>query len=270
MPFNGSGSGWGESTSSAYRNQLVAQFHRVLYQNNIGADFIFPEKAEFDKYKLVIIPALYVASDELLEEINDYIKNGGQVILQFKSGFVDENSMVRPVLAPGPLREACGFYYQEFSNIRSLPLKDNPFQVEDNTASDWMEYLILETAKPLAYYDHPYFSEYPAITINTFGKGTLLYEGSIFSDQIQTKIIKDAIERAGINNPDHQFAWPLIAKSGLNDDGNPVHFYYNYSSEQIEFAYPHSSGKELVSGTSVKEGVSMSIEPWDVVIIEEK
>jgi beta-galactosidase len=269
MPFNGTGSNWEESNSSAYRNQLVAQFHRILYQNNVGVDFIFPEDPDLDKYDLVIVPALYVASDALLEQINDYIRNGGHVIMQFKSGFSDENSMVRPVMAPGPLREACGFYYQEFSNIKSLPLKDNPFDVEDNTAVDWIEFLIPETARALAFYDHPYFSQYPAVTINDFGKGTLLYEGSVFSDQIQTRIIKEAIERAGIINPDHRYTWPLIAKSGINDQGNEVHFYYNYASDPADLSYPHPTGKELVSGEKVEKGDPMQIEPWGVIIIEE-
>jgi len=122
MPFNGPGSNWSESTASAYRNQLVAQFHRVLYQHNVGVDFIFPEDPKLENYKLVIIPSLYIASDELLQKIDAYVKSGGHVVMQFKSGFCDENSMVRPELAPGPLRAACGFYYQEFSNIDALPL----------------------------------------------------------------------------------------------------------------------------------------------------
>jgi beta-galactosidase len=269
MPFNGSGSDWEESTSSAYRNQLVAQFHKLLYQNNVGVDFVFPENADFGKYRLLIIPSLYVASDELLSQITAYIRGGGHVIMQFKSGFSDENSMVRPMLAPGPLREACGFYYQEFSNMEVLPLKDNPFGVEDNRAYDWMEYLIPETAEALAYYDHPYFSEYPALTLNTFGKGTLLYQGSLFSDQIQTKIIEDAVERAGIDNPDFQFSWPLIAKSGLNEDGKKVHFYYNYSSKSINFNYPHSRGLELVNEEEVNSDQSLLLAPWDILIIEE-
>ncbi len=270
MPFDKNSPGWTESTNSAYRNQLVAQFHRVLYQNNVGVDFIFPEKPDFDKYKLVIIPSLYVASDELIDKINNYIKNGGHVIMQFKSGFCDENSMVRPVLAPGPLREACGFYYQEFSNINDLPLKGNPFNVPDNTAREWMEFIIPETATPLAFYDHPYFSKYPAVTINNFGKGSLLYEGSVFSDQIQVKIIKEALGRAGISDPDFQFSWPLIAKSGINDYNKKVHFYYNYSSTDRKFKYPHTSGTELISDRSVVKGELLVIRPWDVLIIEEK
>lgn len=269
MPFSGSGSDWGESTASTYRNQLAEQFHRLLYQHNVGVDFIFPENPELEKYKLVIIPSLYIASDGLLDRISGYIRSGGHVIMQFKSGFCDENSMVRPLLAPGPLREACGFYYQEFSNIGKLALKDNPFQVEDNVVSDWMEFIIPETAEPQAYYDHPYFSRYPAITLNQYGRGSLLYEGCILSDQIQVKLLDEALARAGIEDPDQQFAWPLIAKSGLNDEGLLVHFYYNYSSQPIEFVYPHAAGLELTNSRSVEKGTSMVLDPWDLAIIEE-
>ncbi len=98
---------------------------------------------------------------------------------------------------------------------------------------------------------------------------SILYEGSIFSDQIQTKIIQEAIIRAGIENPDHQFAWPLIAKSGINEENNAVHFYYNYSSAPIEFVYPHSAGEELVTEDSIEKGALLSVAPWDVLIVEE-
>ncbi|MCK4990067.1 MAG: hypothetical protein KAS29_06255, partial [Bacteroidales bacterium] len=63
--------------------------------------------------------------------------------------------------------------------------------------------------------------------------------------------------------------WPLIAKSGMNGDGNEVHFYYNYSSEEISFSYPHPSGTELDSGMQLIKGESLTVEPWDILIIEE-
>ena len=271
MPFkNGKQDMWGGS-GNIYRNELVGQFHKVLFRNNVGVDFIFPENAKFENYDLVIIPALYIASDDVLKKISAYVENGGHVIMQFKSGFCDENSMVRPMLAPGPLRKACGFYYQEFSNIKELALKDNPFKVEDkaNKAMDWAEYLIPETAKALAYYDHQYFGKYPAITINNFGKGTLLYQGCAVSDEIQEKLILQELERAGIKTDDQDLHWPLVTKSGVNEAGKKVHYYYNYSSEKSSLVYPHRAGTELVAGKAVASGATMEIEPWDVLIIEE-
>jgi len=272
MPFNKGGSAWGPDHNDFYRNVLVNQFHKICYEKNIGVDFIFPENPEFENYELVIIPSLYIASDELLEKISNYVENGGHVIMQFKSGFCDENSMVRPMLAPGPLKDACGFYYQEFSNFDEMSLKDDPFAVgeEHNKVNTWAEYLLLETAQPLAYYYHKYFDEYPAITSNNFGKGTLLYEGCMVSDEIQERIVMEALEKAGISTVDQEIEWPLITKSGVNEEGNNIRYYYNYSSEPLDFIYPHRNGRELISDQIVQSKSNLSIDPWGVLIIEER
>ncbi|MBS2099581.1 beta-galactosidase [Carboxylicivirga linearis] len=271
MPFNKGGNGWGPDHNNYYNWGLTWQFHNVLYRNNVGVDFVFPDTLDYDEYKLLIIPSLYIASDELLEKINNYIKNGGHVILQFKSGFCDDNSMVRPVLAPGPLREACGFYYQEFSNIGEMKLKGDPFAVGEgnNIVHTWAEYIIPETAKPLAYYDYRYFDEYPAITSNDYGKGKLIYEGCMVSDAIQEKILMSEIEELGLTSPDQELHWPLITKSGINTDGKTIHYYYNYSSGTKEFNFPYEKGIELLTNTKIKKQQTLQINPWGVIIIEE-
>lgn len=272
MPFDQSGSPWSSNNNDFYRNNLVAQFHKILYQNNIGVDFIFPENGNFGKYDLVIIPALYIASDELLNRISNYVKSGGNVIMQFKSGFADENSMVRPVLAPGPLRDVCGFYYQEFTSFKELSLKGDPFNVgvSNNVVNTWCEYLIPETAKALAYYDHKYFGEYPAITLNQFGSGSLLYEGCMVSDAIQEKIVLNSLEKAGIKTADQDLHWPLITKWGTNDGGKTIRYYYNYSSAPRNFEYQHRAGTELIQNESISSGQNLVILPWDILVIEEE
>lgn len=45
---------------------------------------------------------------------------------------------------------------------------------KDNTLSEWAELIIPETAQPLAYYDHPFYGKYPAITSNRYGKGAAI------------------------------------------------------------------------------------------------
>jgi len=69
--------------------------------------------------------------------------------MTFKSGFANENSAVRWVRAPGPLRQAVGFSYQEFSNLaQPLALKDDPFHAgADNKVAYWAEFLMPSTPR---------------------------------------------------------------------------------------------------------------------------
>jgi len=119
----------------------------ALYRSNVGVDFVFPESTNLSAYRVILVPPLYVASDAVLAKLVDYVKAGANLVLSFKSGFCNEYSTVRWEMAPGPLRDAAGLHYQEFSSLlRPLALKDDPFQVgADNRVSDWAEMLILDT-----------------------------------------------------------------------------------------------------------------------------
>src|SRR5580658_10352194 len=154
---------------------LLDQMYHALYRQNVEVDFVFPESTDLAKYKVIVVPAVYVASDELLNRLVEYVRGGGHLVLTFKSGFTNEFDTVRWVMAPGALRQAAGFRYQEFSNLRvPVALKGDPLKAgADNHVSEWAEMLILEGAEGLAYYDRPFFGKYPAITRNHFGKGTL-------------------------------------------------------------------------------------------------
>ena len=154
-------------------NDVVRQLYDALYNINVGCDFVNPESKNIEDYSLLIVPPLYIATDSLLNRLNNFVKNGGHIVYGFKSGFCNENVQVRSVRMPGLLREACGFSYQQFINIDKLKLKDDPFKTGDdeNYVHDWAELLVPETAKVLAYYDHPYWGKYAAITQNNYGKG---------------------------------------------------------------------------------------------------
>ena len=251
--------------------EVLRQMHRAAFRQNIGVDFVMAENADFTGYSLLLVPPLYVASDALLNKISAFVKNGGHVIMSVKSGFCDENSVVRHIKAPGPLRESAGLYYQEFSNIKSIPLRDDPFKVGDgkNTAKDWAEFLIPETAKPIAVYDDPFFSGYPAVTENRFGKGSFIYEGSLVTDEIQSKIVSDKALEIGIINKDNNLSYPLVTKFGTNDEGKTIRYYLNYSGLQQSFNFFSDKGTALLTGKTLKKGDSLSLRPWDILIVEE-
>ncbi len=270
MPF-AKDSQWGGGGSKADYGSLVRQMHRALYDLKVGADFVFPEVQDFAQYKLLIVPALYVADDALLKRIAEYIRKGGRVVMTFKSGFVNENAAVRWTMAPGPLREALGFHYQEFSNLaQPLALNGDPFQAGgDNKVQYWAEFLQLDSAKALAYYDHHFFGRWPAITQNQYGAGKVIYEGTYLTDKLQKAVLKSALEDAGLSGPDQQLPAQVHTRSGTNDYGRTVRYFFNYSGAAASFKYQYKGGTELLSARTVKAGDTVDLGPWDLAIVEE-
>ncbi len=251
---------------------ILSQMYGALYRQNIGADFLFPESADLANYKVILVPALYIASDELLGRLAKFVEDGGHLVMTMKSAFANEYSTVRWEKAPGPMRKAAGFYYQEFSTLaQPLALKGDPLQAGDaNRVSTWAEMLIPETAQVLAVYDHPFFSKYPALTRNKFGKGTCTYEGTVLSDKLQEKVLLGVCELAGISRPDQKLPASVRVKNGTGNAGNPMHFYLNYSGSDQTFMYPHNGGVEILTGKVVGQFSNVALSPWDLAIIEEK
>ncbi len=253
---------------------LVNQMYNALYELNVRADFITPKDIEkFKDYKLLLIPSLYIATDEVMEAINEYIEEGGHAVMLFKSGFLDENSNVRPVKAPGLLSKSTGIYYQEFYNIEKIPFQNNPFALDaaHSYANEFTELLIPTTAETIAAYDHHFLKDYPAITKNQHGKGVMIYEPALVSDSVQKQIIKSAIETAGVSrqtmieNPTPE----VKIRSGINAQGNLLHFIFNYSNTAANLAIKKNA-EDLFNNKMYSKSQTVSIEPWGVLILKEK
>lgn len=251
-------------------NYLVVRLHNALYRQNIETDIIPCDKmTDFSQYSMLVIPPLYVAADSLLEKIDAFVKNGGEVIMMFKSGFCNENSAVRPMKAPGPLRKVCGFYYQEYSSITDMDLKVNDLGVTHQAVGTWTEFLIPETAKPLAYINHPFFGKWPCITENTYGKGHLIYVATVPSDELLTKIIDRSARRANTLLFDGKYQFPIILRNGTNAEGRRIHYIFNYSNAMKIINYPYGQSVNLFDGKKLVNNAEIKLPAWGVVVAEE-
>ncbi|MDO7907982.1 beta-galactosidase [Paenibacillus sp. JX-17] len=258
--------------SSKNYNDVVRLVYDELYKMNIGCDLIDPSVEEIDSYDLIVVPALYTASDRLLKRLNQYVEQGGHVIYTFKSGFTDEHVKVRTIPQPGIISEACGISYQLFVEPKQVSLKNNPYRVSeaDNQVHTWMELITPDSAEVLASYDHPHWGQYAAITRNSYGKGIATYIGCMVSSAVMHAILEEAVRQAGLWGPDQELAFPLITKSGLNEAGRMIRYIFNYSDEAVEWKHVHASGTELLTGEAVEQGQSIRLDRWGFVIIEEE
>ncbi len=251
-------------------NEVVRGFYDALYRQNVEVDLISPQsKVSLDRYKLIVVPALYAASDAEIAKLNDYAKRGGHLVYSFKSGFSDENTKVRYVSQPGAIAEAAGVTYQLFATPEQVSLAGDPFQVGEgeNRVRWWMEMLKPTTAQVVARYRHSDWPAAPAMTRNRWGKGEVSYIGFMPTDALAEKILGDEVRRAGLDLP--TVRWPLTVRSGTLNNGHKVRYLLNYSNQPRTAAVPHGAATELLTGTRLVADTPIALKPWGVVVLEE-
>jgi beta-galactosidase len=251
---------------------VLNQIYNALYDLDVEPDFVdAAETADLSRYKVVLVPPLYSASDRALLHLSDYVKAGGHVVMSFKSGFADEHSTVRAAVAPGPLRAAAGFHYREFTSLaETVPLKPDPYRVgAANSGAVWEEFLAPDTAEAIASFDDPYWN-FPAITRNKYGAGTLTYEGTLLSDPLQGEVIRDVLDRAGVARTGPKLPAAIRARHGRNSSGKVLHYYFNFSGRPQSFSYAGKSGSDLLTGRPAEPGAAVDLRPWDLAIIAER
>jgi len=249
----------------------LRQMYDALCALNFEPDFVPAGAANLARYKVLLVPPLYTASDTVLQQVSDYVRDGGQVVMEFKSGFTNEYSTVRDTMAPGPLRDAAGFHYQEFTNL-AKPEKLTPDAYgagEQNAGSVWQEFLITDTAKVIESLDDPYW-HFPSVTRNKYGKGSLTYEATYVSDVLQRKIIGDVLSAAGLTGADQSLPTQVKVRHGKNAKGWLLHYYLNFSGIEQAISYPYQDGADLLTNDAVKKGSQLRIKPWDLAIVAER
>jgi Beta-galactosidase len=253
-------------------NDVVRRMYDALYRLNVGVDFIDPSSQNIERYSLIVVPALYAAPDSLLQRLNLYVKNGGHIVYTFKCGFSDQYVKVRNTKQPGIINEACGITYSQFTIPKDVSLKGDPFEVgiDNNKISAWMELITPTTAKVIAYYDHPVWNQYAAITQNQYGKGVATYIGCLSSNAVTEKILTNVLKKAGLWGKSQAITFPIITKDGTNANGKVIRYLFNYSARDVSIIYPFANGRELLSNTKISMGKSINLHAWDVKIIEEE
>lgn len=136
-------------------------------------------------------------------------------------------------------------------------------------AHDWMELVTCDTAKMLAFYGHPAWNRYAAVTENSYGKGTALYLGAFFGNELLEKILRAYLSKTGYEAPGNEVLhFPVILKRGRNDFGKELYYYFNYSGEVQTATHVGGSGTELLSEKAVAPQEMLTLAPWDLAVVE--
>lgn len=155
---------------------LIHRCYRALIQSGINADVI-DQTADFSGYKVVVMPAFCLGTEEIREKAEQYVGGGGTLVLSFRSGIKEWNNSMTEATTPGIFRKLAGLVVEEFDSLnfgRKIPVRGSEGNFE---ASVWCDVIRPVTAEARAYYEGGFYRGTPAILKNSFGKGSVWYFG---------------------------------------------------------------------------------------------
>ncbi|MBQ1894322.1 MAG: beta-galactosidase [Clostridiales bacterium] len=242
-------------------NKILRTFCDALYKLNIEYDLVYKDDP-IAKYSLVLVPALYSATEDTIARLKDYVKGGGRLLATFKSFFADEEIKVYHDLQPHNMTDCLGLSYQLFTVPRDVTVT---IDGKSHKAQGFMELVTADQADTIAYYDHPMWGKYSAVTSHKYGNGKAYYLATLLDQGGLTALLRVLLPECGISLPEQVF--PLIIKSGLNGLGRKISYMFNYSSSPVSGAVTES-GTDLISGRCFVTGDKYEIAPWDLMILE--
>ncbi|PRY65041.1 beta-galactosidase [Glaciihabitans tibetensis] len=232
------------SHSVTYLEQVHA-LYAALHELGVTVDIVAPD-ADLTGYQLVVVPALYLVTDADARNITDYVEHGGNLLVTFFSGIVDEDDRVRLGGYPGAFREALGIVVEEFA-----PLRDGQIVRLDNGASGtlWSERLRTTGAETLASYLDGPLPGVPALTKNRHGAGTAWYAATALAPDSLRNLLRDVSGDSGVTalGPESDGSVEVIRRAAPD---RSYLFVINHGAVDVELA---ARGHELVTDTRVDQ-----------------
>lgn len=243
-------------------NDVVRFMYDTLYEMNVECDIVHVENLDINKYKMIVTPAIYSISEENILKLKEFVKSGGVLISSFKSFVADENLSVYHKEQPHLLTDCFGMSYNQFTEPERMKLNEKD-------VTYFAELLKVTTGEALANYQHPYWNIYAGITRNEFEKGVAYYLGCFTEKEVLKSLYERALKDADLWDEVLDYNWPVIIRSGINEEGNKLHYVLHYSEEKREILCPYNKVCDILSGNIYKAGDVITLKDWDVVILEE-
>ena len=190
---------------TSYLKQAQGAFEPLL-KDNVDVAVIKLSYEDLSRYKLIILPGMYLLDKASTEAVRKFVAEGGTVIMTAQSAKVNDNNQWHSTPLPGQLTDVFGLRTNEFYDwTGTVKLGDE----EIKTSVAHFELLEPSTAQVMARFTN-FDGNPPAITVNSFGKGRAVYVATPAQPEIMRPLLRQLYAELGIEHgpktPDGVFA----------------------------------------------------------------
>lgn len=185
-----------QSEGFDYVEQL-RHFHTAFMKLGANVDVVSPT-ADLSKYRLVIVPSLYVNDETATGNIYQYVMKGGTAVLTSRSGVKDEyNNCIMETL-PTVFRELVGVDVSEYDPIGTETETVRDFAGRRFECSKWCDVLRSDSARSYAVYSGGDNNNKSVVTMNRYCDGVAYYVGTIFNSDFYESFVSNLMMQTGI------------------------------------------------------------------------
>ncbi|HJV69221.1 beta-galactosidase [Ideonella sp.] len=169
--------------------------YEPLFKDNIDVAVIHIGHEDLSRYKLVIVPGMYLLDAASTANLRKFVAEGGTVIMTAQSAKVNDHNQWHDTPLPGGLTDVFGLRTNAFYNAGSLQTTIGGEEVKADLGA--FEVLEPSTAEVLARFANV-DGQSPAITVNRFGKGRAIYVATAAQPQVMRPLYRQLYASLGL------------------------------------------------------------------------
>jgi beta-galactosidase len=245
--------------------QTLQEHYRAFWDKDIPVDVITKEQ-DFSSYKLLVVPMLYLASEETIARLKEYVANGGTLVMTYISGIVNEHDLTYLGGWHKDLQEVFGIHPLETDTLYPTDRNSVLYKDKSYVLKDYATVLDVKAADTEGRYQTDFYVDTPAVTSNQYGQGKSYYIGARLDAEFHQDFYQNIIEELALE-PAHSIEHTKGVSVQVREDReNKYVFVMNFTEEKqaITFGTPV---KDLLTGEKLSGDITL--EKYEVRIVVE-
>jgi len=246
--------------------QHLLHYYKPIASRNIPVDIISADDS-LQGYRLVIAPGLVILNAARIQQITDFVKGGGCLVLTIRCGMKDEYNALLNMRQPGSLVELTNAEVEEYFPLETpVTVKGNFF---NGVSRLWAERLRIMDEKartrPVARYGthNGWLDDQIAITYNSYGRGGVFYIGTYLDENAQSKLIEHICSTQGVKSLMTTPRGVEVCQR-IRPNGQKVYIVINHEITPKKVTIPWEAQEHLIGGTGKGE---LTLAPYGVAVL---
>ena len=241
---------WAMEDSQGPRNkglhyrEAQLKYYKGFRKLGLNVDLV-DMTCDLSGYKIFAAPMCYMFRDGFEEKVRKFVEDGGIFIATYWSGIVDDTDKCFLGGVPHGLMDVLGIRSTEIDGLYDweenslVPVEGNALGMEKTYSCKYLCDLVeLRGAETVMTYGSDFYKGYPALTVNSYGKGKAWYVAADAEKEFQEDLLKKIAEQSGISCGIKGDIPEGLEVTSRETEEERFYIYQNWSGEEAALPLP--------------------------------